>query len=967
MTPLQTNKDAALTQSQDASCAETDDLFDALAAEFTARLRAGQRPSIEDFCRRLPQQAELLRELLPTIAAIEGVKSPPLSGAGRAAAPGKINMPVQLGDFRLVREIGRGGMGVVYEARQMSLARPVALKVLPPHVLDEKRIERFEQEARIAACLHHPHIVPVFGVGRDNGWHFYVMQLIDGQGLDHILASANGPFDPRRAAEIGRDVAWALHQAHTQDTLHRDVKPANILLDQAGHVWITDFGLAQILESNVSLSMQFAGTLRYMPPERFHGQSDARGDVYSLGITLYEMLSGQPAFDAATNLELIRKITDTELPRLKSVCPQVPRDLETIVAKATAREPAQRYATAADLAHDLARYLQDQPIHARRVQPIERAWRWCRRNRLSAAALGVAVMSLLSLTLVASIGYFRAKGLNDDLQTSLASEKESREQAQDVSATALEALDQVFTRLAPTSSLAAAFTPAGELSDSSASAPIASAAPSVSPQVAAALEELLPYYLRLAEQRGNDPRIRRQAALGLHRIGLIHARLARYDDARQAWQRASDLLQELAADPAAGASTGELATMLAAIDGDRGDLELVQERYDLSREAYERALSTLTGVAEDKLTFEGRRELARAHLALAVRERMPPAPPGRDERGPPPREGHGPPRPGFGPPPRHHGPGPEGRRGPPPRPGDHPPDDDFSRPEDEPNNAGPPLDDGRHGPDHEDGHRPPHGRPPRHEPPHAKIEKPVDPPQRGEHLQAAGAILEKLLLERPSDAQTRLLLARWHRERASDGRPADFTAAQSEFAQATELLRGLRDEFPMSPDFAFELSEALADVRPRETPPELLPAAEQQLLEALSISEALVRDHPQTTVYTAAQVHILHRLGTISRHNGHHRDAEAVYRRGLALQQKLVEQFPGVFVQAYWLARVQWSLADYLAEEHRGHEAIPIVESALEGLQPYLTANNPPKIATLAEEHLRSLLDDLQRPPRRDE
>ncbi len=246
-------------------------------------------------------------------------------------------------------------------------------------------------------------------------------------------------------------------------------------------------------------------------------------------------------------------------------------------------------------------------------------------------------------------------------------------------------------------------------------------------------------------------------------------------------------------------------------------------------------------------------------------------------------------------------------------------------------------------------------------------QRPVDPPQRREHLEAARTILEQLLQERTRDAQTRLLLARLHRELASEGRPDDFAAAQAEFEKATALLRGLRDEFPTSPDFAFELCEALADVRPREMPPEQLPAAEQQLLEALSISEVLVREHPQTTVYTAAQVHILHRLGSVSRHNGHHRDAEAVYRRGLALQQGLVEQFPGVFVQAYWLARVQLSLAQYLAEERRGNEAISILESALQVLQPHLTGENPPKIATETAKHLRTMLDDLPKPPRGDE
>jgi serine/threonine protein kinase len=202
--------------------------------------------------------------------------------------------PGRLGDYRIVREIGRGGMGVVYEAVQESLGRTVALKVLLQQMLaDPKRVERFEQEARIAARLHHTNIVPVFGVGFDEGLHYYVMQRIQGEGWDRrLLHSATKPT-AQEAARIGRDAARALQQAHDEGTLHRDVKPGNILIDDQEHVWLTDFGLAQILESDVTATAHVAGTLRYLPPERLHGVSDARGDVYSLGVALFEAVGGR--------------------------------------------------------------------------------------------------------------------------------------------------------------------------------------------------------------------------------------------------------------------------------------------------------------------------------------------------------------------------------------------------------------------------------------------------------------------------------------------------------------------------------------------------------------------------------------------------------------------------------------------------------------------------------------------------
>lgn len=923
------------------SCADEDDLFEAVAAEFTTRLRAGDRPTIDEYAARHPTLADLLRELLPTISAIETAKLQQAAGAGHAAV--RSPMPEQLGDFRILREIGSGGMGIVYEAMQLSLDRPVAVKVLPSQaLLDPRRVQRFEQEARIAASLHHTNIVPVFGVGHDGGLHYYVMQLIDGDGLDRLSAQAGERPSPRRIAEIGRDVARALQHAHTEGTLHRDVKPANILLDRTGHVWITDFGLAQILESNVTLSAQYGGTLRYMPPERFHGQSDARGDIYSLGITLYELLVGQPAFDATTSVELIRKITESAPPRLRLLDPRIPRDLETIVAKATAREPEHRYRTAAEFADDLHRFLEEQPIHARRVSPLERGWRWCRRNRLSATAIGVALASLLSLSAVSAVGYWRTTALNSSLKQSLQRETHSRGLAETASSTALEALDEVFTRLAPNSPRSAVHSAASDLGDDVSARLTLPDAPSVSPQVAAALEALMPYYLRLAEQREDDPGVRRRAASAMHKIGMIHARLGRFDAARDAWRRAAELSSELAQDASLKASDADLALLLATIDCDQGDLEREQERFSESRASYGRALSGLERLSASDLPFEARREMARAHLALALRER-PPAPAPSPGSPPGPSHGH-PPKPPLGRPPGlGPGPGPGPHRGGPregPPPGPRPPEFERRPPPDHPK-----LD----------------GRPPEHLEPESP--QADDPPDRREHLDAAHVLLQQLLTERPADPPSRLLMARLHRERAKEGAAERLEKNRREFDQGLKLLRGLWKEFPSSPDFAFELSEALADVRPRDIPKDEWRPAERRLREALEISESLVRDHPQTAAYAASQAHILHRLGGVLREHGERPEAEAVYRRCLEVQQGLVRQSPQALVYAYWQARMERNLAEFLAEERRFPEAMREIEGGLAALKPHLQGDATATPAVEMDEQLRGMLDDLKRRP----
>ncbi len=355
------------------------------------------------------------------------------SGAGDSSVP----YPLIEG-FCILREIGRGGMGIVYEAEEQKLSRRVALKLLSPGALhDEQQIHRFDREARAAARLHHTNIVPVFGFGQQDGQPYYVMQYIDGLGLNVVISelrqsasaralarpgaaaialasplagfaemdslSSQGRTDSRRIARIGIQVAEALDYANRHGVLHRDIKPSNLLVDKAGTVWVADFGLAKTVDSDdLTRSGDIVGTVRYMAPERFRGVCDERSDVYSLGLTLYELIALRPPYGAIERHELIDRVLHNEPTRLKNLAPSVARDLETIIHKAIARDPARRYATAAALGDDLRRFLAGQPISARRARYDERAIRWCRRNPWVAAfdvalAVGVAGSSALAV------------------------------------------------------------------------------------------------------------------------------------------------------------------------------------------------------------------------------------------------------------------------------------------------------------------------------------------------------------------------------------------------------------------------------------------------------------------------------------------------------------------------------------------------------------------------------------------
>ncbi|OYV83578.1 MAG: hypothetical protein B7Z73_15890, partial [Planctomycetia bacterium 21-64-5] len=451
------------------------------------------------------------------------------AGPGGQPAVGAARLD-QLGDYRIIREVGRGGMGIVYEAEQVSLGRHVAVKVLPKELLQNpKHRSRFQREAKAAAKLHHTNIVPVFGVGEDNGLGYYVMQFIQGLALNEVLdelrrmkrgpglsgvaVESTGPRarhgdvsaadvarslmdgefrslaaevpvaparecridetvdhepggvarppsavggatvdpalrdggasrsplatdspprsvgatgDPARGdglgspssllesdtssgsnlslvlpgsssgtekrnrkwtywqsvAHIGVQVAEALHYAHGQGVLHRDIKPSNLLLDLHGTVWVTDFGLAKLDDDRgLTQTGDVLGTLRYLAPETLKQHADARSEVYSLGLTLYELLALRPAVEPTRRHAIIDQVLNGQIEPLARRNPEIPRDLETIVHKAIERDPRHRYQTAQELADDLRRFIDDEPIHARRLSTFEHVVRWSRHNK----------------------------------------------------------------------------------------------------------------------------------------------------------------------------------------------------------------------------------------------------------------------------------------------------------------------------------------------------------------------------------------------------------------------------------------------------------------------------------------------------------------------------------------------------------------------------------------------------------
>jgi eukaryotic-like serine/threonine-protein kinase len=312
-------------------------------------------------------------------------------------------LPCRFGDYELLERIARGGMGVVYKARQISLNRTVALKmILAGELASLEAVQRFHAEAESVANLRHPNIVVIYEIGETDGQHYFSMEYIEGRDLAEMVQDS--PMGAKRAARYMQQVAEAVEYAHQHDVLHRDLKPSNVLVDERGEPRVTDFGLAKKLttDSALTLSGQLLGSPNFMPPEQAsskRGKVGRQSDVYGLGALLYHVLTGRPPFHAATLEETLHQVFEQAPVSPRALNPSVPRDLDTICLKCLEKEPQRRYSTAQAVAEELGRFFRDEPIMARPMSPIGKAWCWCRRKPV-VAGLGAAVMLLLLILAV---------------------------------------------------------------------------------------------------------------------------------------------------------------------------------------------------------------------------------------------------------------------------------------------------------------------------------------------------------------------------------------------------------------------------------------------------------------------------------------------------------------------------------------------------------------------------------------
>jgi eukaryotic-like serine/threonine-protein kinase len=549
---------ARIADEQNADLSEDNELTRVLA-DYLAEIEAGNAVDPDEWAQKHPAIADRFRTCLKGLHLVEefagsigagAIKRSPDAGGAR------------LGDFRIVRTLGRGGMGVVYEAVQVSLDRRVALKVLPlGAAIDPRRLARFRVESQAAAGLHHPHIIPVYSVGSEGGVHYYAMQMIDGVTIAELIGemrraqkladhpgsppttaeassilsaiSTDSPAFSREAARLGVQAALALEHAHENGVLHRDVKPSNLIVDGSGHLWVADFGLARFQnDGSLTVSGDVLGTLRYMSPEQALANRavvDQRTDVYSLGATLYELITLRSAFEGSNRQDLLRRIAQDDPRRPRAQNPAIPIDLETIVMKAMDKDPASRYATAREMADDLERFLNDQPVRARKPAAIERLARSARRHMAIVVAvvpLLFVIVALLALGLLMVLAE-RSQILSQ--QSEISKQKfdaeKSRGDARRQRDVARRAVDEMYTLVA---------------------SEWLNKQTNLQPLQRDFLQKALAYYQEFASEKDTDPVIRIQTAWAFYRLGDIERRLGNLAAGEQGYRKAIETIETLA-------------------------------------------------------------------------------------------------------------------------------------------------------------------------------------------------------------------------------------------------------------------------------------------------------------------------------------------------------------------------------------------------------------------------------------
>ncbi len=702
--------------------------FDAILEAFSNECRAGKNPSIDDYIKRYPQHKADIESLFPSVQWMEQLKDAEQEERANISHAAAKTPSKTIEDYRIVREIGRGGMGIVYEAYQKTLQRRVALKLLHEKAIPSaKRVARFAREARSAAGLHHTNIVPVFGFGEYEKTHYYAMQYIDGVNIEQVVSalrktisknpngngssatssssamshasalqkgtynkprriesesqigsavkqqpssdntvvdkvhsmtvdeigSNSAAFDfsscdtfdlfqltsetqnsddeaaddieteiqPNRSADldfeklsapywksvarIGFQIADALHYAHSNRVIHRDIKPANLLLDSRGTVWVTDFGLAKAIEEdNLTKTGDTVGTLRYMSPEQVSGKVDLRSDIYSLGLTLYELATLHKAFEQQNQAQLFKSKTTGAIDGPRKLNPYVPRDLETIIIKATATNPEARYQTAGQFAADLQLFLEDRPIQSRRANMLERTWRWTRRNPVVASLTALAMALLLITAVVSTVSNIRTS-------KALAEAKEANEEAEKQKKLVKKKLTEVQTekqkamdnlKLAE-KNLGIAVDAFGEVQRNLASrgqpesmdieyqgSNNAIYTTQLTEEDAKLLSSLIGFYEQFIELNTANTNLHLRKAEAYHYVGNAYSRLREFDLADQSFQKAEKLYQDLIRQNPEDVS---LIATLARIYNDHGEMYSSSSKVEMTLRVNNRAKTFL--------------------------------------------------------------------------------------------------------------------------------------------------------------------------------------------------------------------------------------------------------------------------------------------------------------------------------------------------------------------------------------
>jgi tetratricopeptide (TPR) repeat protein len=849
--------------------------IDGLADEFARKCRDGNAPSITYYADRYPHLAKEIEDVFPAIAAMEQYCR--REDIQRADTRRRLEIDQQLldrlGDYRIVREVGRGGMGVVYEAIQESLGRTVALKVLTANVTHApKQLARFKREAQAAAILHHTNIVPIFGVGSEDGLHYYVMQYIDGVGLDRLIdgryrspttpasslvetgagepsandvASKQRPFSWQRIASYAVQIAHAVSYAHKQGVLHRDIKPANLLVDQHDTVWVTDFGLAKVFgDEALTQSGDVFGTIRYMAPEQFEGQSTSASDIYSIGVTLYELATGQPAFTERDAKQLVRSITQQGVPRPRLVARHIPRDLETIILKAAAFNPRHRYSTASELAEDLQRFCDGEPIAARRASAARRLWRWSCRNPALAALTGLSAMLLMMVAIVASIGWIRVEDARQDairladrerqraaelrVATALTQQESDRahqesQRAENNLHLAMQAFEEVIQRV---SSRGLPESLELDLEDEA-----REMAPALfTDDDAELLQSLLSFYEAFARQNEADQSVQLQTAKAHHRIGDIRQSLGQFDQAADAYDDALEIYQDVTRDNKA--ADVDILTATVEAWNQRGVAFIRTARVREAAESHLQALSILQNqpisIAE---TATCRFALAETYNHLgALWYRA---------------DGTGFPIPWR---------------------------------VTEPRLANVIT---------------------------ATASRPQLLDWMDTNYRSALQLLEQLLQEQPQNEQYRLALARCHRNYLPLARHGGSAEQAAEcLALSAALLQQLATDFPDTPRYAFELADVLSINTPELRDTEFGETSWQRLEHAEQIARQLSNSFPNQPEYKTLYANALYRLGLILEQNGQSALAIRHLDESVRHFQELLERFPTTPAYVISLGRV---------------------------------------------------------------